>query len=83
MLGGNTASRAVGGVNSSSRTRFSNSNFKSTSGFLASLNPARLLRSTERAFSKVIIILYNLNILCMYFLYLMFEGVEQKCQYMC
>ncbi|XP_025418550.1 E3 ubiquitin-protein ligase TRIP12 [Sipha flava] len=49
--GGNTASRAVG-VNSSSRTRFSNSNFKSTSGFLASLNPARLLRSTERAFSK-------------------------------
>lgn len=53
-IGGNTASRAVG-VNSTSRTpRLSNSNFKSTSGFLASLNPARLLRSTERAFSKVI-----------------------------
>lgn len=52
-IGGNTASRAV--VNSSARARFSNSNFKSTSGFLASLNPARLLRSTERAFSKVIL----------------------------
>ncbi|XP_050539667.1 E3 ubiquitin-protein ligase TRIP12 isoform X2 [Daktulosphaira vitifoliae] len=50
--GGNTASRAVGSVSSSSRTRFSNSNLKSTSGFLASLNPARFLRSTERAFSK-------------------------------
>ncbi|XP_060862971.1 E3 ubiquitin-protein ligase TRIP12 isoform X1 [Metopolophium dirhodum] len=50
--GNTSASRAVGVNSSSSRTRFSNSNFKSTSGFLASLNPARLLRSTERAFSK-------------------------------
>lgn len=50
--GHTSASRAVGVNSSSSRTRFSNSNFKSTSGFLASLNPARLLRSTERAFSK-------------------------------